>query len=143
LVRALIGLLVRALIGLLYAVPAAIAGYQLSLGLAKIGMTDEGWREAFALAGAVLIGVTTFSRMALFAPVLTQNCVWPGSRDADDQKQHFFFWANRTAGIGATWPSWSGFERQYMAAARLKSEQASTPKPTITVLPRCQAARRS
>jgi hypothetical protein len=30
-----------------------------------------------------------------------------------------------------------------MAAARLKSEQASTPKPTITVLPRCQAARRS
>src|SRR5713226_3721597 len=24
-------------------------------------------------------------------PVLTQNCVWPESRDADDRKQHFFF----------------------------------------------------
>jgi hypothetical protein len=56
------------LIGLLYAVPAALAGYQLSLGLAKIGMTDEGWREAFALIGAVLVGITAFSRMALLAP---------------------------------------------------------------------------
>src|SRR6266404_2058783 len=60
--------LLRTWIGLLYAVPAAIAGYQLSLGLAKIGMTDGGWREAFALIGAVLIGITAFSRMALFAP---------------------------------------------------------------------------
>lgn len=59
---------VRVLIGLFYAVPAALAGYHLSLGLAKLGMTDNGWREAFALVGAVLIGVTAFSRMALVAP---------------------------------------------------------------------------
>jgi hypothetical protein len=60
--------LVRALIGLLYVVPAGLAGYYLSLGLAKIGMTDEGWRAAFALLGAGLIGVTAFSRMALVTP---------------------------------------------------------------------------
>jgi hypothetical protein len=59
---------IRAVIGLLYAVPAALAGYHLSLGLAGISMTDEGWRAAFALVGAGLIGVTAFSRMALVAP---------------------------------------------------------------------------
>lgn len=58
---------IRAIIGLLYAVPAALAGYHLSLGLAGISMTDEGWRAAFALVGAGLIGVTAFSRMALVA----------------------------------------------------------------------------
>lgn len=59
---------IRVLIGLLYAVPAALAGYHLSLGLAKVGMTGDGWREAFALGGAVLIGITAFSRMALVTP---------------------------------------------------------------------------
>lgn len=59
---------IRALIGLLFAVPAALAGYYLSYGLAGISMTDEGWRAAFALVGAGLIGVTAFSRMALADP---------------------------------------------------------------------------
>ena len=59
---------IRAVIGLLYAVPAALAGYHLSYGLAGISMTDEGWRAAFAFVGAALIGVTAFSRMALVAP---------------------------------------------------------------------------
>jgi hypothetical protein len=59
---------IRAVIGLLYAAPAALAGYHLSLGLAGISMTDEGWRAAFAFVGAGLIGVTAFSRMALVAP---------------------------------------------------------------------------
>jgi hypothetical protein len=38
--------LLRAVIGLLYAVPAAIAGYHATLGLAHIGVPSEGWREA-------------------------------------------------------------------------------------------------
>src|SRR5262245_23588645 len=58
----------RVLIGMPYAVPAALAGYHLSLGLAKLSMTGDGWREAFALGGAVLIGITAFSRMALVTP---------------------------------------------------------------------------
>jgi hypothetical protein len=60
--------LIRAAIGLLYAVPAALAGYHLSHGLAGISMTHEGWRAVFALVGAGLIGATAFSRMALVTP---------------------------------------------------------------------------
>jgi hypothetical protein len=60
--------LIRAMIGLLYAVPATVAGYQLSFALAGIGMSTSGWQMVFAVAGAVLSGVTAFSRIALFAP---------------------------------------------------------------------------
>jgi MFS family permease len=60
--------LIRGSIGLLYAVSATIAGYHASLGLAEIGVPAEGWRMAFALSGAVLIGVTAFARMALAPP---------------------------------------------------------------------------
>jgi len=60
--------LIRAAIGLLYAVPAAIAGYHATLGLAHIGVPTEGWREAFAVVGAILIGGTAWARMWLFAP---------------------------------------------------------------------------
>src|SRR5262249_51679992 len=59
---------IRTLIRMLYAVPAALAGYHLSLGLAKLGMTGDRWREAFALGGAILIGITALSRMALVIP---------------------------------------------------------------------------
>ncbi len=58
--------LVRAVIGLLYAVPAAIAGYHSTLGLAHIGVPSEAWREAFAVVGAILIGGTAWARMSLF-----------------------------------------------------------------------------
>src|SRR5712671_3301078 len=60
--------LIRVLIGLLYAVPAGIAGYHASFGLAEIGVPSEGWREAFAIVGAVLVGATAFTRMTLFVP---------------------------------------------------------------------------
>jgi hypothetical protein len=59
--------LIRAAIGLLYAIPAGFAGYHLSYGLTGISVTDEAWHAASALVGAVLIGVTAFSRMALVA----------------------------------------------------------------------------
>jgi len=60
--------LVRAAIGLLYAVPAAIAGYHATLGLAHVGIPSDGWRAAFAVLGAILIGGTAWARMALFVP---------------------------------------------------------------------------
>lgn len=60
--------LIRAAIGLLYAVPAAIAGYHATLGLAQIGMPSEAWRETFAVVGAVLVGGTAWGRMFLFPP---------------------------------------------------------------------------
>ncbi len=60
--------LIRAIIGLLYAVPATVAGYQVSFALSGIGMSAGGWQTAFAVVGAVLSGVTAFSRMTLFVP---------------------------------------------------------------------------
>ena len=60
--------LIRAAIGLLYAVPAAMAGYSATHGLAQIGMPSENWREAFAIVGAVLIGGTAWVRMAVYVP---------------------------------------------------------------------------
>jgi len=60
--------LIRATIGLLYAVPAAIAGYSATHGLAQIGMPSESWREAFAMVGAILVGGTAWVRMAVYVP---------------------------------------------------------------------------
>ena len=60
--------LIRIFIGLLYAVPAAIAGYQVSFALTGIGMSAGGWQQAFAVIGALVAGVTAFSRLALFVP---------------------------------------------------------------------------
>jgi hypothetical protein len=60
--------LIRATIGLLYAVPAAIAGYHATLGLAHVGIPSEGWRDAFAVLGAVLTSGTAWARMTLFVP---------------------------------------------------------------------------
>ncbi len=60
--------LIRAAIGLLYAVPAGVASYHATLGLAHIGMPSEAWREAFAVVGAILVGGTAWGRMFLFVP---------------------------------------------------------------------------
>jgi hypothetical protein len=60
--------LIRAIIGPLYAVPATVAGYQVSFALSGIGMSTGGWQTAFAVVGAVLAGFTAFSRMTLFVP---------------------------------------------------------------------------
>jgi hypothetical protein len=61
--------LIRAAIALLFAVPAAIAGYHATLGLAHVGVPAEGWQEAFALIGAIIVGGAACARMTLFAPV--------------------------------------------------------------------------
>ena len=60
--------LIRAVIGLLFAVPAAIAGYHATLGLAQIGVPSEGWREAFAVVGAIFVGGTAWARMTSVRP---------------------------------------------------------------------------
>ncbi len=60
--------LVRTVIALLYAAPATIAGYHATLGLALVAVPTEGWREACAVVGAILVGATAFARMSLFVP---------------------------------------------------------------------------
>jgi hypothetical protein len=71
--------LIRAAIALLFAVPAAVAGYHATFGLAHIGVPAEGWREALALVGAIMVGGTAWARMTLLAPHATGQDVAPGS----------------------------------------------------------------
>ena len=59
---------IRCAIALFYVVPATIAGYHATLGLAQIGMPSPAWQEAFALVVAVFIGCTACARLAMFAP---------------------------------------------------------------------------
>jgi hypothetical protein len=60
--------LIRATIALLFAVPAAIAAYHATLGLAHIGIPTAAWREVFAIVGAVLVGGKAWARMSLLVP---------------------------------------------------------------------------
>jgi hypothetical protein len=60
--------LIRGAIALLFTVPAAVAGYHATFGLARIGVSSEGWRGAFAIVGAVLVGGAAWARMSLLVP---------------------------------------------------------------------------
>jgi hypothetical protein len=57
---------IRTAIGLVYTIPAAIAGYQATLGLARIGTPSEVWCAIFALAGALAVGATAWCRISGF-----------------------------------------------------------------------------
>jgi hypothetical protein len=61
--------LVRAAIGLLYAAPAAIAGYEATLGLARITIPSEGWRQSIAVVGALLVACSAWARLASLNPL--------------------------------------------------------------------------
>jgi hypothetical protein len=74
--------LIRAAIALLFAVPAAVAGYHAALGLAHIAIPVEGWREAMAAAGAIIVAATAWTRIVLFAPPdagqgIAAGLTWP------------------------------------------------------------------
>src|SRR5882724_1841186 len=66
--------IVRLVIGLLFAVPAARAGYDVTLSLAHIGIPSEWWRESFAMLGAVAVGSTAWARVS----ILTDPALRPG-----------------------------------------------------------------
>ena len=59
--------LARGLIALVFAAPASVAGYHAALALARIGVPAEGWREAFAVVGAIAVGATALVRIAAMA----------------------------------------------------------------------------
>ncbi len=56
---------IRVAVALLFAAPAALAGYHATLGLAKLTMPSGAWQIAFSIVGAVAVGVTAWTRMAL------------------------------------------------------------------------------
>ena len=63
--------IVRLVIGLLFAIPAAHAGYSVTLALAHLGIPSEWWRESFAMLGAIAVGSTAWARVSMqTAPAL-------------------------------------------------------------------------
>src|SRR5260221_10743976 len=68
--------IVRLVIGLLFAVPAARAGYDVTLALAHLGIPSEWWRESFATSGAIAVGSIAWVRVSMQAdPALRQGVV--------------------------------------------------------------------
>jgi hypothetical protein len=59
---------VRATVALLYAIPATIAGYSATHGLADLSMPSATWQMIFAAMGAICVGCTAFARLAMLAP---------------------------------------------------------------------------
>jgi MFS family permease len=56
---------VRLVVGSLFALPAACAGYDVTLAFAHIGVPSEWWREAFAVVGAITVGGAAWGRMSI------------------------------------------------------------------------------
>ena len=71
--------IVRFVISMLFVVPAAIAGYHLTLGFAHLGMVSNGWGQAFALVGAVAVAGTAWARVTMLAAPLSIEGVHTGS----------------------------------------------------------------
>ena len=59
---------IRATVALLYAVPATIAGYSATHGLAALSMPSATWQMIFGGIGAICVGCTAFARLAMSAP---------------------------------------------------------------------------
>jgi 1,4-dihydroxy-2-naphthoate octaprenyltransferase len=57
--------IVRLVIRLLFAVPAAHAGYSVTLALAHLGIPSEWWRESFAMFGAIAVGSVAWARVSM------------------------------------------------------------------------------
>ena len=69
----------RAAIALLFAVPATVAGYHATLGLAHLGAASQGWQETFAFIGAIMVGTTAWARITLSASPNVERRVVAGS----------------------------------------------------------------
>jgi hypothetical protein len=64
--------IVRLVVGLLFALPAACAGYDVTLAFAHIGVPYGWWREAFAVVGAITVGGTAWARMSIVGTPLRE-----------------------------------------------------------------------
>ena len=62
--------ILRTAIAAVFALPAAIAGYHVVFAISQLGMPSLAWREVFACLGAVFIGGTAWTRLAVFSEPL-------------------------------------------------------------------------
>jgi len=55
--------IIRTMTAATFAVPAAVAGYHLLLGLTALGMPSDTWRQLLAITGSVVVGSTAWARL--------------------------------------------------------------------------------
>jgi hypothetical protein len=71
--------LLRTVVALVFAVPAAVAGYEAAFGLLHLGAASHAWCRAFGAIGSILAGATAFARMAVHGPSGTAGFVHPSA----------------------------------------------------------------
>jgi hypothetical protein len=75
----------RIAIALVFATPAALSGYSATSMLFGLASTSEGWREAFAILGAIAIGAIAWQRLPATLPPASEDNqrlppqLWPTS----------------------------------------------------------------
>ncbi|MGL3104798.1 hypothetical protein [Bradyrhizobium sp. BR 1432] len=57
--------MLRGLIGAVFAIPAGMAGYHVTLSLSEISVSSPFWREAFASVGAICIASKAWMQIAV------------------------------------------------------------------------------
>jgi hypothetical protein len=67
------GPVLRVSIALVFAAPAALAGYSATSMLFGWALASEGWREAFAIVGAIAIGAIAWQRLAATLPPVSDD----------------------------------------------------------------------
>ena len=67
------GPVLRVAIALVFATPAALAGYSATSMLFGLASTSEGWREAFAILGAIAIGAIAWQRLPATLPPASED----------------------------------------------------------------------
>jgi hypothetical protein len=58
-------LILRAIIAAVFALPATLAGYHLSLAMAHFGVPSPVWQQLFGCLGAIFIGGTAWTRLTM------------------------------------------------------------------------------
>lgn len=58
----------RLLTVLLFAVPAIVAGYAATLGIARLAMPSPTWQMIFSIVGAIAVGITALVRITGMTP---------------------------------------------------------------------------
>ena len=71
----------RGAVALLFAAPAAVAGYYLSLHLSGLAASSAAWQQAFAVVGAAVAGITSVARLMLPLPPAPRPSAMPAAAE--------------------------------------------------------------
>ncbi len=81
--------ILRIAVALVFVIPAAVAGYSATVGLSSLAVPTTGFQHAFAIVGALAVGVTAWLRLAASPPTIASGAHQapqrPSPQEADRQ----------------------------------------------------------